>query len=128
MRRLISITAAVAFMAAEAATGGAMAAAAAPVASLEGLAHNELPLEQAQFAFGGRNYCWYGNGWQGPGWYWCGFAFRRGLGWGGPQGWRGWNNRPGWNNGRRPGGAGWHGGRGGVHGGVHRGGGHDGRR
>ncbi len=105
-----------------------MAAAAAPVASLEGLAHNELPLEQAQFAFGGRNYCWYGNGWQGPGWYWCGFAFRRGLGWGGPQGWRGWNNRPGWNNGRRPGGAGWHGGRGGVHGGVHRGGGHDGRR
>src|ERR1700754_1134280 len=39
-------------------------------------------IEQAQFIFGGRNYCWYDNGWRGAGFYWCGYAFRRGLGWG----------------------------------------------
>ena len=29
-------------------------------------------VENAQFFFGGRNYCFYDNGWSGPGWYWCG--------------------------------------------------------
>ena len=48
-------------------------------------------IEQAQFFFGGRNYCWYDDGWHGPGYYWCGYAFRRGLGWGGGEGWRGWH-------------------------------------
>jgi hypothetical protein len=127
MRRLISIAAAVAFMAAEAMTGGSAAAGAAtPVAGLEMLAHSELALEKAQFAFGGRNFCFYDNGWQRPGWYWCGYAFRRGLGWGGPQGWHGWNRGSGWNNGHRQGGGGWRGGgRTGVggHGGGHGGGG-----
>ena len=47
-------------------------------------------LEQAQFFFGGQNYCWYDDGWHGPGFYWCGYAFRRGLGWGGGAGWHGW--------------------------------------
>jgi hypothetical protein len=47
-------------------------------------------VEQAQFIFGGRNYCWYDDGWRGPGFYWCGYAFRRGLGWGGGAGWHGW--------------------------------------
>ena len=28
--------------------------------------------EQAQFIFGGQNYCWYDGGWRGPGFYWCG--------------------------------------------------------
>jgi hypothetical protein len=32
-------------------------------------------------------YCFYFNGWQGPGWYRCGFAWRRNLGWGGEYGW-----------------------------------------
>jgi hypothetical protein len=50
-------------------------------------------VEQAQFFFGGRNYCWYGNGWQGPGYYWCGYAWRRGFGWGGGAGWHGWDHR-----------------------------------
>jgi hypothetical protein len=40
-------------------------------------------VEQVQFIFGGRNYCWYDYGWRGPGFYWCGYAMRRGLGWGG---------------------------------------------
>jgi len=39
----------------------------------------------------GRTYCWSESGWKGPGWYRCGFAARRGLGWGGPAGWHGWS-------------------------------------
>ena len=31
------------------------------------------------YYFGGRQYCWYDDAWQGPGWYWCGYAWRRGL-------------------------------------------------
>jgi hypothetical protein len=48
-------------------------------------------VENAQFIFGGQNYCWYDQGWQGPGWYWCGYAFRSGLGWGGGEGFHGWS-------------------------------------
>ena len=49
------------------------------------------PVEQAQFILGGRHYCFYLDGWHGPGFYWCGYAFRRGYGWGGPEGWHGWS-------------------------------------
>lgn len=49
-----------------------------------------LPIEKAQFFFLGRNYCWYDDGWQGPGWYWCGYAWNNGYGWGGGYGWNGW--------------------------------------
>lgn len=42
----------------------------------------------------GRRYCFYFNGWHGPGWYRCGFAFRRGLGWGGVYGWNDWSYGP----------------------------------
>ncbi|HUN98519.1 MAG TPA: hypothetical protein VMU69_20095 [Bradyrhizobium sp.] len=52
-------------------------------------------IEQAQFFYGGRNYCWYDDGWRGPGYYWCGYAWRRGFGWGGGEGWRGWHRGPG---------------------------------
>jgi hypothetical protein len=48
------------------------------------------PIETVQFIWGGRNYCWYDSGWRGPGWYWCGYDGRRGLGWGGVYGWHGW--------------------------------------
>jgi hypothetical protein len=88
-------------------------------------------LQQAQFIYGGRNYCWYDDGWHGPGFYWCGYAFRRGLGWGGGAGWHGWGHggRPGGHHGGgRPGGGrpgGGHGG-GGHGGGGHGGGGHGG--
>ena len=30
------------------------------------------------------------DGWNGPGWYWCGYAWRRGYGWGGGYGYHGW--------------------------------------
>lgn len=43
----------------------------------------------------GRQYCWYDEGWRGPGWYRCGYAWRRGYGWGGARGWQNWRH-PGW--------------------------------
>lgn len=53
-------------------------------------ADGAAPLQTVQFVWGGRNYCWYDSGWRGPGWYWCGYGVRRGLGWGGVYGWHGW--------------------------------------
>src|SRR5579871_94282 len=47
-------------------------------------------VEPVQFRYGGYDYCWYPDGWRGAGWYWCGYAYRVGLGWGGPVGWNGW--------------------------------------
>ena len=48
-------------------------------------------IEKAQvFVWHGRRYCWYDDGWQGPGFYRCGYARRHGLGWGGGEGWHGW--------------------------------------
>jgi hypothetical protein len=102
-------------------------------------------IERVQFLFGGRNYCFYDDGWRGPGWYWCGYAFRRGFGWGGGSGWNGWHRhggghmhgggmhrpvggmRPG-GGGHRPGGGMHRPGGGGHGGGMHRpgGGGHGG--
>lgn len=52
-------------------------------------------IAKTQFILGGRHYCFYPEGWHGPGWYWCGYALRRGLGWGGPTGWHGWHAAPG---------------------------------
>lgn len=75
-------------------------------------------LQPVQFFYGGRNYCWYNMGWHGPGFYWCGFASRRGMGWGGGAGWRGWDHRGG---GRHLGGPPRRHGHGVHRGGVHRG-------
>ncbi|MPZ56827.1 MAG: hypothetical protein GEU91_10100 [Rhizobiales bacterium] len=58
------------------------------------LAVQDLNLtETVQFVYRGRRHCWYPDGWRGPGWYWCGYRLRRGLGWGGPAGYRGWTYR-----------------------------------
>src|SRR5277367_2783496 len=98
-----------------------------------------LPIEHVQYVYGGQNYCWYDNGWRGPGYYYCGYAFRTGLGWGGGIGWNNWGGGGwrggggeggcgdgggggwrggGWRGGGcRGGGGGWHGGGGGFHGG-----------
>lgn len=57
-----------------------------------GAAADRLNLvEQTQFIFEGREYCWYDDGWHGPGWYWCGYALRQGFGWGGSAGWHHWD-------------------------------------
>ena len=95
MRKLILwVVAVAAASAAVATTGGrSQAGVIAPIGLLE--AADELVLtETVQFTWGGRRYCWYNNGWRGPGWYRCGFRSRRGSGWGGPAGWNGWR-RPG---------------------------------
>jgi hypothetical protein len=66
---------------------------AAPIGAPDGIraAVDGLNLaENAQFVLSGRRYCWYDDAWQGPGWYWCGYAWRQGLGWGGGSGWHGW--------------------------------------
>jgi hypothetical protein len=47
-------------------------------------------VEKTQFVIAGRDYCFYSEGWHGPGFYWCGYSWRRGFGWGGPTGWHGW--------------------------------------
>lgn len=75
-----------------------------PMSKLGVAADQATPFEQTQFIFGGRRYCFYLSGWRGPGWYWCGYAWRRGFGWGGPRGWHGWRAGPGRvGPGRRPG-------------------------
>lgn len=79
---------------------GVFGAVAAQAAIGDGIASAKLAgdriaqVEDVQFFFGGRNFCWYDAGWQGPGWYWCGYAERRGYGWGGGAGFHGWT-RPG---------------------------------
>ena len=50
-----------------------------------------MRVERIQYySYGGNNYCWYDEGWQGPGWYSCGDEWLNGFGWGGPYGWNGW--------------------------------------
>jgi hypothetical protein len=92
MQRIgLTLTAAVAVIA-----GGTVAdrLQAAPIGHPEGLraALGSLDIiEKAQvFVWQGRRYCWYDDGWHGPGFYWCGYARRHGLGWGGGSGWHGW--------------------------------------
>jgi hypothetical protein len=70
--------------------GGAEAAATATFDGIRAAAEPLGILEKTQFIFEGRRHCWYPDGWHGPGWYWCGYNWRRGLGWGGPEGWHGW--------------------------------------
>ena len=69
-------------------------AVAAPISdqtAVQQMTQSFAPIEKTQFFFGGRNYCFYASGWRGPGWYWCGYAWRRGYGWGGGRGWHGWH-------------------------------------
>ena len=61
----------------------------APTATQTAIADLSLTA-RAQFIYLGKPYCWYRYGWAGPGWYWCGYGTRAGLGWGGAYGWNGW--------------------------------------
>jgi hypothetical protein len=124
--RLILSTLTAAALAASSVIGVAQAA---PIADQSGVRQSAINLndvQKTQFFWGGQNYCWYPVGWHGPGWYWCGYASRSGLGWGGGYGWHGWHG--GGRGGMR---GGVHGGmRGGMHGGMRGGmhGGHHGHR
>jgi hypothetical protein len=46
-----------------------------------------------EFPVDGENYGWYDDGWSGPGWYIVGSEFRRGVGFGGHEGWHGLKHR-----------------------------------
>lgn len=63
-----------------------------PLGGIGQAADSLSAVEKTQFVYLGRNYCWYPDGWHGPGFYWCGYAWRSGFGWGGPLGWRGWRH------------------------------------
>ena len=88
----ITLSLAAAIGAATALISTAQAAPAGTVAGQLGAATDSLSLiEKTQFLFGGQEYCWYDDAWNGPGWYWCGYATRQGSGWGGRVGWHHWD-------------------------------------
>jgi hypothetical protein len=74
--------------------GSAQAAPVSQIDHLSGVSNQFRQVEETQFVYRHRRYCFYPNGWHGPGFYWCGYAWRRGFGWGGPRGWHGWRVRP----------------------------------
>src|SRR2546423_15182240 len=110
MRRLgVIIAAASALAASVAITGGAQATPFAAPEAMRAAAGHVDPIENVQvFVWHGRRYCWYDDGWHGPGFYWCGYAWRSGIGWGGGVGW-GRRRAPGPPRGVGPGGVGPHG-------------------
>lgn len=97
----VSLTAGLVLAVAGAMIGGRAQAAVIAPEGLRTAADQVAVLDEVQFRWRGRRYCWYDHGWRGPGWYWCGYRLRRGLGWGGPLGWHGWR-RPGLRPGIRP--------------------------
>ena len=95
MRKLIlAAVSSVALAAIAAATSGfAQAAVTGPSAALRTAIDDLNTIENAQYRFEGRRHCWYTRGWNGTGWYQCGYQARRGHGWGGGEGWNGWSRR-----------------------------------
>jgi len=70
--------------------GPAQAAVQGGAATIRAASEIGAVTEQVQFRWSGHDYCWADDGWHGPGWYWCGYAYRTGFGWGGPIGWNSW--------------------------------------
>jgi len=89
MRRSTTAIALVAAILSLAGAADAGVATTGPSTAAEGL----NVVDQVQFVFGGRQHCWYEDGWHGPGWYWCGYRLRHGRGWAGGEGFRGWKHR-----------------------------------
>ena len=87
---ILTAVAAAALLAGSGQLSGRAEAATGTFGGLRGALEPLGNVEQAQFIYLGREHCWYPDGWHGPGWYWCGYNWRRGLGWGGPEGWHGW--------------------------------------
>jgi len=87
MRKFILATAAVAAFAT-----GALAAP-TPSQTIRAAVDDLAVTQEAAFVFGGHRHCWYARGWNGPGWYWCGYSHRKDRGWGGNEGWNGWRHR-----------------------------------
>jgi hypothetical protein len=67
-------------------------------AGVIGMAAIPNKAEAQVYVHEGARYCFYVDGWQGPGWYRCGYRWRQGLGWGGGYDWGlgfGWRHH-GW--------------------------------
>ncbi|HTS41286.1 MAG TPA: hypothetical protein VMH84_12185 [Xanthobacteraceae bacterium] len=88
MHKLIIAAAAIAAL-----TGVAAVAAPGSSQGVRAAAEQAAITQDAAFIFGGHRHCWYTRGWNGPGWYWCGYSHRHGHGWGGAEGWNGWRHR-----------------------------------
>ena len=133
MLRKIALSLAVAAGFAGPLAGSAHAAIGDGALGLSAAAAQLAPVQKVQYVFGGQTYCFYPNGWRGPGYYLCGYGATYGVGWGGGYGWNGWGaggvyhpygaygvHGYGWN-----GGGVYHGGGYGYHGGgVYHGGGY----
>jgi hypothetical protein len=91
--RFITATASALALGGVLAIGTAQAGVPGGADAIRAAADHGAVVESVQFRWGGYNYCWYDEGWRGPGWYWCGYAFRTGFGWGGPVGWNNWRWR-----------------------------------
>ena len=93
MRKLLFVGAAAVALAMSSSSGHAMSinigAGLKPALDATGMIQ-----KAAVFIIEGNRYCFYFNGWHGPGWYRCGFAWRRNLGWGGEYGWQSWSYGP----------------------------------
>ena len=70
--------------------GNAGAASMSAPAAIRTAADTLNMTENVQFFWSGHNYCWYDDGWNGPGWYWCDMYLQSGIGWGGGYGWHHW--------------------------------------
>ena len=100
MRKLVLAAVSAVSLTAGAALFAGHAQAAPLFDGLQGMAQPSN-IENVQFFFFHRHrYCWYWDGWRGPGWYWCGYEWRYGFGWGGVYGWQGWTF-PGYTGGYR---------------------------
>ena len=117
MSKLTSLIGAVSLISASATLAMPTTASAFPALQPQALASTPLAVEKTGYFYGGNQYCFYPNGWRGPGYYLCGFPLRRGFFF--PRGFGGFGRGPGF--GGHGGGFG-HGGFG--HGGGHMGGGH----
>src|ERR1700704_4416547 len=91
MRKLVTtLLAAAAFVAAGSVINRADAMPLGDPTGVRGAIDELNIIDNVQYYYGGRRYCWYEDGWNGPGWYWCGHYLVPGLYWGGGVGWRGW--------------------------------------
>jgi hypothetical protein len=61
-----------------------------PYQADRGLTYDVNVEPPTRYVYSGRRHCWYVDGWNGPGWYRCGYHIRDGQGWGGGAGWNGW--------------------------------------
>lgn len=86
--KVIGLSVATLLAAGTMAAGSASAAPQMPSRDAVGGAASQV--ETVDYVYRGYRYCWYVDGWKGPGWYRCGYSWRRGLGWGSPL--YGWNN------------------------------------